>query len=249
MVTIGGWSVLLLFLASTAAAQERLKVHLAPDVFVETLEEGVWRHVSYKHLPALGPFPSNGLIVQFGAEIVLVDSAWDDEQTKLILDWVQRELHALPSVAIFTHAHEDRLGGIHEVHARGIRTISSRLTAELTKQQGIEAPQQIFDGRMELSLSGRTIRVQYPGPGHTTDNIVVWIPDKKILFGGCLVRAAQATGLGNTKEADLKRWPETIKRVYQEFREARIVVPGHGDPGGIEALTHTLELLGKAGGT
>jgi metallo-beta-lactamase class B len=110
----------------------------------------------------------------------------------------------------------------------------------------LESPQQTFDGSIEISLSGRTIQVQYPGPGHTKDNVVVWIPDKKILFGGCLIKSAQAEDLGNTKEADLKKWPETIEKVYQEFQQARIVVPGHGDPSGIEAVTRTLELLNKA---
>ncbi len=246
----GVWFGLILFAVFSTAAQESLKVQLAPDVFVEKLEEGIWRHVSYKKLPGIGPFPSNGLIVQFGEEVLLIDSAWNDTQTKLILDWTQKELHALPSVAVLTHAHEDRLGGIHEIHSRGIQTVASRLTAELTRKQGLESPQHTFDGRKEIVvLSEHPIQVQYPGPGHTQDNVVVWIPDKDILFGGCLIKDAQAKSVGNTKGADLVQWPETVKKVYQEFQQARIVVPGHGDPSGIEeAITRTLELLKKAAG-
>ena len=152
-------------------------------------------------------------------------------------------MKAKPSVAVLTHAHEDRLGGIHEIHRRGIRTLSSRLTADLAKQQGLEVPQQTFDDKQNLSLGGRTIQVQYPGPGHTRDNIVVWIPDRNVLFGGCLIKAAQAKDLGNTKEADLQQWPRTVEKVHQEFKQARIIIPGHGDPSGIEAITRTLELL------
>jgi metallo-beta-lactamase class B len=230
-------------LCSFATAQDNGKVQLADDVFIEKIDDGVWRHVSIKTLPNLGPVPSNGGIVQFGTDILLIDSAWNDAQTKLILDWIQKELRAKPSVAIITHAHEDRLGGIHEIHSRGVRTLSARLTAELAKQQGLEIPQQTFDEKRTLSLGGREIQVQYPGPGHTRDNIVVWIPDKKILFGGCLIKDAQAKNLGNTKEADLAQWPRTVEKVSQEFKQARIVVPGHGDPSGIEAMTRTLELL------
>jgi metallo-beta-lactamase class B len=126
--------------------------------------------------------------------------------------------------------------------------VSSRLTAELAKQQGLESPQQTFDESLKLTLGGREIQVRYPGAGHTRDNIVVWLPDQRILVGGCLIKDRQAKDLGNTKEADLPQWPKTVEKVYQEFKSAKIVVPGHGDPSGIEALTHTLELLNKAAG-
>ena len=81
------------------------------------------------------------------------------------------------------------------------------------------------------------------GPGHTADNIVTWIPDERVLFGGCLVRSASARTLGYTKEADLERWPSTLESLMAEFGTARLIVPGHGSPGGLELLEHTLELL------
>lgn len=230
---------------SLAMAQDNGKVQLADDVFIEKIADHIWRHVSYKDLPNLGRVPSNGGIAQFGTDILLIDSAWTNAQTKLILDWIHDELRANPSVAVITHAHDDRLGGIHEIHTRGIRTVASALTAESAKQQGLEAPQQTFDERLALMLGGREIQVRYPGPGHTRDNIVVWIPDQYILFGGCLIKAAQAKDLGNTTDADLELWPKTIEKVSQEFPQVRIVVPGHGDPSGKEALTRTLELLGN----
>jgi metallo-beta-lactamase class B len=235
-------------LCSVAVAQENGKIQLADDVFIEKIADNVWRHVSSKNLPTFGLVPSNGVIAQFGTDILLIDSAWNDAQTKLILDWIEKELKVKPSVAVLTHAHDDRLGGIHEIHSRGIRTLSSGLTAELARQQGVEVPQQTFDEKLTLSLGGREIHVQYPGPGHTRDNIVVWIPAQRILVGGCLIKSAQAKDLGYIKEADLAQWPKTVEKIYQEFKQARIVVPGHGDPSGIEAITHTLELLNKAAG-
>jgi metallo-beta-lactamase class B len=227
-------------------AQGNDKVQLADDVFVEKITDHVWRHVSSKNVPNFGLVPSNGVIAQFGTDILLIDTAWNDVQTKLVLDWIEKELKAKPSVAVITHAHDDRIGGIHEIHSRGIRTLSSVLTAELAKQQGIEVPQQTFDEKLTLSLGGREVLVQYPGPGHTRDNIVVWLPDQKILVGGCLIKSAQAKDIGNTKDADLVQWPKTIEKVQQEFKQVKIVVPGHDDPSGTEAITRTLELLGNA---
>lgn len=230
---------------SSAVAQDKGKSQLAEDVFIEKIAENVWRHVSSRNLPNFGLVSSNGVIAQFGTDILLVDSAWNDAQTKLILDWIEKELNAKPSVAVITHAHDDRIGGIHEIHTRGIRTVASRLTAESAKQQGLAGPQQTFDEKLELTLGGQAIQVQYPGAGHTRDNIVVWLPHEQLLVGGCLIKDAHAKDLGNTKEADLAQWPRTVEKVYQEFKHAKIVVPGHGDPSGIEAVTHTLELLGQ----
>ena len=64
-----------------------------------------------------------------------------------------------------------------------------------------------------------------------------------MLFGGCLVKAAAAKTLGNITEADLAAWPATLANLKSTYPAARIIVPGHGDPGGPELIEHTLELL------
>lgn len=230
----------------SANAQKGMKWQLSEDVFIERIDEDIWRHVSHKTYQGGGPVPSNGLIVRSGAEALLVDTAFNNEQTGLILDWIGKELKARTIMAVITHHHEDRLGGIHEVHKRGIRTLASAITVRLAKQKGLEPPEEVFDKSIDLNLGNRVVQAIYPGPGHAIDNIVVWIPDRKILFGGCLIKSAQAEDLGNTKDADMKQWPGTVEAVYKQFGQARMVVPGHGDVGGLNALTRTLELLKKA---
>jgi metallo-beta-lactamase class B len=230
-------------LSLSVSAQGSSRVQLSNDVFVEKIDEGVWRHVSHKDIPGIGPFPSNGLIIHSDGKILMVDTAYNDEQTKLILDWIEKELKAKPLATLITHYHSDRLGGIGEVHKRRIETISSELTARLAKQHGLELPRRTFDININLEFGKQNVSMKYPGPGHTADNSVVWIPDKKILFGGCLIKSAKAEGMGNTADADIKEWPRTVESVLKDFGKARIVVPGHGDISGVEAITHTLELL------
>lgn len=236
-------SVLFVFSLCSISLAQGNKIQLRDDIFIEKIADNVWRHVSSKNIPNFGLMPSNGVIAKFGDDILLVDSAWDNAQTKIILDWIEKELTNKPTIAVITHSHEDRIGGIGEMHSRGIRTLSLRLTAELAKQHGLEVPQQTFDDKLTLTLGGREVLVRYPGPGHTRDNIVVWLPDQKILVGGCLIKSAYAKHIGNTKDADLAQWPVTIKKVQQEFAQAKIVVPGHEELSGTEAMTRTLELL------
>jgi metallo-beta-lactamase class B len=82
----------------------------------------------------------------------------------------------------------------------------------------------------------------YFGAAHTTDNIVVWIPTEQILFAGCMAKSLNSQNLGNTADGDLKAYPETLRKVIAKFPDARIVIPGHGQYGGIEVLKHTLQL-------
>jgi hypothetical protein len=65
-----------------------------------------------------------------------------------------------------------------------------------------------------------------------------------LLFGGCAVRPAGTSSLGNVADADLESWPRAIERVKTRYGGATIVVvPGHGPPAGPELLDHTLSLL------
>ncbi|MCG8482478.1 MAG: hypothetical protein MJA31_04145, partial [Clostridia bacterium] len=78
---------------------------------------------------------------------------------------------------------------------------------------------------------------------HSPDNLVIYFPQKRILFGGCMVKSLQSKNLGNTADADLDEWPKSIKRVLERYQEdADIVVPGHGKCGSIDLLSHTIEL-------
>ncbi|MEI7587754.1 MAG: subclass B1 metallo-beta-lactamase, partial [Runella sp.] len=82
---------------------------------------------------------------------------------------------------------------------------------------------------------------------HTVDNIVVWFPNEKVLYGGCLVKCMEAEDLGYIKEANLKAWPKTIRRLQKRYKNPRFIIPGHGDWRSGESLRHTLKLLKERG--
>lgn len=103
-----------------------------------------------------------------------------------------------------------------------------------------------FHSKAVALVNGRQnklIEVFYPGEGHSPDNIVVWLPEYKVLFGGCLVKELDSKGLGNTTDANLEQWPISINKVLEKYPDAEVVIPGHGNWGGIELIEHTLELL------
>jgi len=220
-------------------------VELADDVHVHQLADGVWRHVSFKDLPGVGPFPSNGLIVLGAEGALLVDTPWTPEQTRLLLGWIEKTWRTQVREVVITHAHDDRLGGIAEIGSAA-RIHALPATSEQAARRGWVFPAVPLAADASLELVGERVATFFPGAGHTSDNIVVWFPARGLLFGGCFVKSARAPDLGNVADADIASWRTSIQRVIERYPAARTVVPGHGDPGGLELLIHTRDLIDAA---
>ncbi len=220
-----------------------MRVALSADLSVEEIAPGVWRHESWAEVDDFGRSPANGLVVVGEGEAALIDTPWNDALTGALFDWVAKNLSCPITTVVATHSHGDNLGGLGEAHARGAVSWALERTVELAWSRGNPVPQHGFSDRKVLSVGGRTLELRYLGGGHTVDNIVVWIGDQKVLFGGCLVKAAVAKTLGYTKEADLAAWPHTITAIRSAYPDARLIVPGHGSPGGYKLLDHMLALL------
>ena len=58
------------------------------------------------------------------------------------------------------------------------------------------------------------LKVFYPGPGHTSDNITVGIDGTDIAFGGCLIKDSKAKSLGNLGDADTEHYARVSARVW-----------------------------------
>jgi metallo-beta-lactamase class B len=226
--------------AATQATRTGM-IHLASDVAVRRLSPRIWLHRT------LGVYhgdtvPTNGLIVVNDTAAVLIDTGWNPEQAGRLLRWAEDSLHRPVRLAVITHSHGDRAGGLAALRRAQIRTVALPATVAriaVNRRTGL-TPLSDLQSRPE-TLEG--IELYYPGPGHTVDNIVVFVSDDRVLFGGCLVKDQVADDLGNLRDADLTRWPLTIGAVLSRYGTASVVVPGHGDPGDLDLLRHTQALL------
>jgi metallo-beta-lactamase class B len=214
-----------------------------PRSSVDQLAEGVYRHLSYG--PAPDNFTTNGLLVVLPkGEVLMIDTAWDAAQTREVLDWSRRHLGKLPSLAWVTHSHADSMGGLPALRELGIPAYALDLTVERAGAEG--AGLQVGLRRREpWRADPLGFEVFFPGAGHAPDNIVVYVPGSKVLFGGCLVKSAAAKGLGYTGDADLESWPKALAALLERYKEARWVVPGHQEVGDLGAVRHSIDLLQK----
>jgi metallo-beta-lactamase class B len=227
-----------------ARAEESSGRLLGEDLMVRALAPGVWLHVSFKPDKKTS---ANGLLVTTGEMSLLVDTAWTTGQTRRLLDWAADTLGQPVEHLIVTHADDDRLGGLEAALERPkIVTHGHAYTARFIERTGHPALHWTFEFEERLTLGGEAVDLLYPGPGHAPDNIVVYLPRRQVLFASCLIRPASDEDLGTLEHANLRNWPLAVRRVIERYREVRILVPGHGQPGGVELLSHTMELLERA---
>ncbi len=227
---------------STPVAPQAEAVEVSEDIVLHPIAEGVWVHTTYFDVPGSGRCPANGLVVIDGEEALLVDLPWTDEQTGVLCDWIAENHGAAVKVVVPTHFHQDCMGGLAEAHRRGATSWASDKTVALARQKGLPVPRLPFRVRAALRCGSTVAYATTHGPGHSIDNIVVWLPKQKILFGGCLVKSLDAESLGNTQDGDLQAYPTTLQRVRAAYPQAKIVVPGHGQWGGPELIDYTLKL-------
>ncbi|TXH95754.1 MAG: subclass B1 metallo-beta-lactamase [Rheinheimera sp.] len=216
---------------------------LSPELQVQQLAEGLWLHRSEQKLSNGAVFTANGLLLDTPEGIWLLDTAWGFYPTRDLLHWIDVMLKRPVVKAIATHAHEDRTGGVVALAERGIPLQATAQTAALATKAGIYPLQAVTNLTVGAVYQDGPIQWFYPGPGHTSDNIVLYLPHYQLLHGGCFVKAPRYPGLGNIADADVKAWPASLKRLKATYPQLKILVPGHGDIADAALLDYSLALF------
>lgn len=189
------------------------------------------------------PFPSNGLYVVGDSAIVMIDTPWNSEQLQSLLDSIELKHHKKVTHCLSTHFHDDRTIGLEYYKAKGVKTYSSVRTKELCILRKEKVAEFSFTKDTVFQVSGLKFETFYPGKGHTEDNILIYFPAAKLLYGGCFVKSLENKSLGFIGDAYLKDWKKSVKKVIKKYPEAEIVIPGHFAHSDTKALHHTLKLL------
>lgn len=229
---------------NTAIEEQVSKSGTEASGYVELyrVRDNIWVHTTYADFNGYRT-PSNGMVIEASNALVLIDTPWNDDQTKELIKLTKEKFGKDISLAVITHAHDDRLGGINSLFDNGIEVRSTALTAELAGKNGYKKPEPSLDADQNIKIGDFSLEVFYPGEGHSTDNLVVWLPKERILFGGCIVKELDSKGLGSTADANIEQWPVSLDRLLEKYSDADIVIPGHGKWGDTELIKHTLELL------
>ncbi len=211
-------------------------------VELSKLNDNFWVHTTYTDYNGYRT-PSNGLLVVTSKGLLLVDTPWNNDQTKELIGFAKNTFNKDFTMAIITHAHDDRIGGIDTLLENKIDVRSTRLTVKEAEKNGYKKPEPKLDFDSKIKVGNIDVEILYPGEGHSPDNITVWFPQSKVLFGGCLIKSLDSKDLGSMTDSNLEVWPSSVKMVLDKYSEAEVVVPGHGKWGSLDLVRHTLELL------
>lgn len=209
---------------------------------IEQLTANTYRHITYLNTEDFGKVSCNGMIVFNSNEALIFDTPTNDDDSNQLIDWITFNLKSKVVGVIVTHFHTDCLGGLDEFHSRNIPSYASFKTIGLAKLAGDKVPQVGFDDQLVLPIGNKIVINEFLGEGHTADNIVSYFPSEKVLFGGCLIKTLGASK-GYLGDANIKEWSNTVKSVKSKYGDAKIIIPGHGDPGKTDLLDYTINLF------
>jgi len=176
---ISGVLILLLFfllLAGIVTGQGKPMAATATDlghrVSVYPAAANVWIVESLAEFGSFGTVSSNALVVAGDRSSILIDTPADDAQTKVVLDWAAQTLGRPVEKLIVTHAHRDRIGGIHESNSRGIAAYAIERTRVLARKRGYEVPQ--YNLRSQTMCLSPVLSWKHTFPGTGTPKTTLW---------------------------------------------------------------------------
>lgn len=209
---------------------------------IQQLTKNTFVHTSYLDIPNYGKFACNGLIYFNKDEAIIFDTPTTDSVSAELMGWIQNTMNKKIKAVVVNHFHEDCLGGLSVFHDAGIKSYANQATIELARREGNALPQAGFQQKLELHLGSSKVISEYLGPAHTMDNIISYLPSEHVLFGGCMIKSMGATK-GNIQDANVSEWPRTIRTIRERYGNLQFVVPGHGEVGGKELLSYTIDLF------
>lgn len=213
---------------------------------ITKLSDHVFLHKSY--LKVYNNFPCNGMVYANNGEAIVFDAPTDDSTSLELITWIKNELACDITAIVINHFHIDCLGGLDEFHKIDVPSYANFRTIELASSDQAHnniVPQIGFEDSLRLNIGDAYVENWYLGAGHSFDNIISYIKGEKTLFGGCLIKANHANK-GSLTDADVEEWPKTVQKIKNQFAdELHLVIPGHGNPGGIELLDYTIDLFKK----
>ena len=234
-----------LFQFNCFAQDEYKTIKVSKDMELIQISPNAYIHISYSVLPKFGRFPSNGLIFINKKEAFIFDTPVTDSLTKNLVFWLTDSMKLKIVGFVPNHWHIDCMGGLGFLQSQKIESYANQMTIDIAKAKNLPIPAHGFKDSLQLKLGDKLIRCYYLGAAHTLDNIVVWIPSEQILFAGCMIKSLNSNDLGNMTDGDLVAYPKTINKLSDKFLTVKIVIPGHGQFGGLELIKHTKELIYK----
>jgi len=190
-------------------------------------------------------FISNAAFVVTGAGVVVIDALGSPALAEELIAEIRRVTAQPIRYVIVTHYHADHIYGLQAFKAVGATIVAhragrdyldsdtARLRLDASRQdlfpwidettRVVAADRWLDASETRLRVGAYDFRIRHVGPAHTTEDIVVYMPARGVLFAGDLVFQGRIPFIG---QADSQQWIASLTHLL-EFN-ASLVIPGHG---------------------
>lgn len=200
---------------------------VSPGIFAYVQLDGSW-------------FLNNAGIIVGDDSAIVVDTLGTEARSRAFHAALRRTTDKPVPVLVNTHSHADHTHGnflfapqtaivAHELCREEVLVASvdalrrSFPTANFGNLPKTPAPMVTFAERLNLFAGGLKVELIFMGPAHTTNDVVAWIPERKVLFSGDLVFNG---GTPFAMAGSIGGWLDAIPRL--RALGAETIVPGHG---------------------
>ena len=223
-----------------------------PPPTVEEVSPGI-----YAYIQPDGTWGINNTgFITGGESVSVVDTCFTEARTRAFLQAI-RGVTGLPiRTLVNTHHHGDHTHGNYLL--AGASIVGHELCRQTVIDTGLHTLHPLFPGvtwgdlelappfitfqdRLDLYVDDLKLELHYMGPAHTTNDTVVWIPERRLLFTGDLVFN------GGTPFVAMGSIAGSLVAL-QRLREfgAETIVPGHGPvcgPGVIDSMEDYIRFI------
>jgi cyclase len=162
--------------------------------------------------------------------VVLIDNKFEMDHDAIMTKL--REITDKPVLYVInTHLHDDHSGGNATKQALGAKVIAhenARFQMAMTRETGL--PNLTLEEHMRLYHGEFVLDLYWLGRGHTDGDIVVHLPEHKMIFMGDLFATYEPYVhlIHYAAGGSLREWSRTLERALALPFDT--VIPGHGGP-------------------
>jgi glyoxylase-like metal-dependent hydrolase (beta-lactamase superfamily II) len=201
-------------------------VEVAPGAYAYIQPDGSWM------------INNTGVVVGEDGSVVLVDTTSTEARNRALLTAVRGVSTTQPHALVNTHHHGDHTYGnwqvpastpvVGHVKCREDVIAAGFVAARLLSgpdygRQELRPPDVTFTDSLTLHMGERAVELHHVGPAHTRGDVVVWLPEERVLYAGDI---AFAGGQPFLAEGSVCGYPKALNRIRALGPD--VLVPGHG---------------------
>src|SRR6476646_10162329 len=166
------------------------------------------------------------------AGVIATDPISERRPAKPYIDAIQAVTKAPIKYVVYSHSHFDHIAGgkpFKDLGATFVAHKNTKARIAALKPDDVVIPDQVVDGKKNITLGGTTRELNYVGKNHSDNTLVMRLPKEKIIFtvDWMPIEGVQFRGMADTYVPDIE---DSLKKVIAMDWERNI--PGHPGPGG-----------------